>query len=59
MVRPHTALALCLLSLVAASVAQDEAQAATEAVAYQEMMTKVRGKIRSTTTNGWFIRVFN
>ena len=50
MVRPHAALALCLLSLVAASMAQTEAVAATEAVSYYEVMSKLPGKIRCRFT---------
>ena len=56
MVRPHAALALCLLSLVAASVAQDDpgtvtrADPVTEAVSYYEVMSKLPGKIRCRFT---------
>ena len=63
MVCPHAALALCLLSLVAASVAQDDplnrADPVTEAVSYYEVMTNLPGKIFSITTNVLLIRVDN
>ena len=59
MVRPHAALSLCLLSLVAASMAQTEAVAATEALSYYEVMTNLPGKIFSITTNDLLIRVDN